>query len=127
MVGSLIQCIGWADFVHGESLLRLREDIVPQVKGYIETWIEPDFVFWCYCIYNIDDVIAVDRHDLSAFDHRRFVIETGVPLDRHIGSDIQAFHLGCDVADDHAVRIAVSHVVLTNDSVMIALHDVTSG
>ena len=46
MVGSLIQCIGWVDFVHGESLLRLREDIVPQVKGYLETLFETDFVLW---------------------------------------------------------------------------------
>ena len=46
MVGSLIQCIGWADFVHGESLLWLREDVVPQVQGYLEPLIETDFILW---------------------------------------------------------------------------------
>ena len=46
MVGSLIQSIGWADFIHGESLLWLREDVVPQVQGYLEPLIETDFILW---------------------------------------------------------------------------------
>ena len=45
MTGSEIQLGGWADFVHGESLLWLREDIVVQIKGYLNPLIETDFVF----------------------------------------------------------------------------------
>lgn len=110
-----------------ECLLWLREDVFVQVEGDFDSLIETDFVFGSKGIYNIDDVVTVYGHNLTAFDHRWFVVETGVPLDRHIGSYVKAFDLGCDVADDHAVRVAVAHIVLANYGVVIALHDVASG
>ena len=45
MIGFKIQFGGRADFVHSQCLLWLREDVVLQVKGYLETLIETDFVF----------------------------------------------------------------------------------
>ena len=45
-------------------------------------------------------------------------------MDRNVCSDVQAFYLGCDVADDDTVGIGISHVVLADNGVMIALHDV---
>ena len=115
-----------AYFVH-ECLLWLREDTFVQIEGDFYSLIKANLIFGSQGINNIDDVITVNGHDLTAFDHRRLIVETGVPLNRHVCSYVKAFDLGGDVADDHTVGILVSHIVLADYCVVIALHNVTSG
>ena len=45
-------------------------------------------------------------------------------LNRNIGSDIQTLYFGSDAADDDTAGVGIADIVLADNGVVIALHDV---
>ena len=71
-------------------------------------------------------IYSVTKHGLSVGDYvniYRTYTENGKTNNEMVIEEAEV----SDVADDYAVGITVSEIVLTNNGVMVALHDVTSG
>lgn len=51
-------------------------------------------------------------------------MKTHIELKAYICFDVESLNFGCNVADDYAVGVFVSDVVLHYDCIMVSLHDV---